>query len=76
MRKARDYAAALGGQLVRLEHVADAGLLGPGGATVAYSGSYLARSDARTSGPPLAPEPQSVTAQVEARFAARGISVG
>lgn len=76
VRKARDYATALGGEIARLEHVADAGLLGQGGATVSYSGSYLAAGDVRTSGPPLDPEPQSVAAQVEARFAARGISVG
>ena len=77
MAKAHDYADALGGQLLRLEHIADSGLLGAGdSARVSYSGSYQAASSHGPQGsPPLDPEPQPVTAYIEARFTASGISI-
>jgi uncharacterized protein len=75
MNKARDYAAALGGQLAAVEHVADVGLLNGGqGADsamgwVAQAG-YAVRggNDAQT--PALDPVPQDVAAVIEARFSA------
>jgi uncharacterized protein len=80
IRKGRDYAAALGGSLRSVEHIADAGLLGGdnnaqfrftrGGAMA------LAASGGDDSGPPsLDPVPQELTAVIEARFSADGVSL-
>ena len=81
--KGRDYAAALGGSLVRVEHIADAGLLG-GGDGAAYRLTGAARGaramPASVSGgqgdqPSLDPVPQELTAAIEARFTAAGVSL-
>ena len=72
VERARDYAAALGGRLSRLEHLADTGLLGDG-SSVESSGVFHAASSGPYGSPPLDPEPQPVVAQVEARFSAGGI---
>jgi uncharacterized protein YggE len=76
--KARDYAAALGGALVRTEHVADVGLLGdrdggfehaprPPAARAALS---AARESDDEQAPSLDPVPQELEASIEARFTA------
>lgn len=75
IRKGRDYAAALNGSLVRLEHVADAGLLGGNqrGIFAAERASFsgLAASAAPDGDTPsLDPVPQELVAVIEARFAA------
>jgi uncharacterized protein YggE len=79
IRKGRDYAAALGGSLHSVEHIADAGLLGGGDST-----QYRFTSGARamsTGGsrdqdtPSLDPVPQELTATIEARFTATGVSL-
>ena len=76
--KGRDYAAALGGTVTRVEHVADAGLLGAGGEdSVAHAVSLGFASPASAEGalgpgdtPALDPVPQELHAVVEARLAA------
>lgn len=76
VRKARDYAAALGGAVLGLEHLADVGLLGAaGGGHVADEGAHAAlafsaRGAARRPAPSVDPEPQTLSASVEARFTA------
>lgn len=70
--KARDYAAALGGSVTALVHVADQGLLG---GAEHHSGIRQARAlsgggDYDDGGPDLDPAPQEITAVVEARFTA------
>lgn len=78
--RGRDYAHALGGELARIEHLADTGLLG--GADRASPPRMLAARSAgagrpATAGspqpPPLDPLPQVLSAVVEARFIATGI---
>jgi uncharacterized protein YggE len=72
--KGRDYAAALGGSLSRVEHIADVGLLG--GETVgrAAAGYAASRSSLRPAGlpdtPSLDPVPQDLIAVIDARFIA------
>jgi uncharacterized protein len=80
--KGRDYAAALGGSLLRVEHIADVGLLGGGdGASFGFTGASAGRaSRARRGGgegdaPSLDPVPQELTATIEARFTAGGVSL-
>lgn len=76
--KARDYAAALGGGLLRTEHVADVGLLGgPGGdftheprARAALAMGAPPGSGDEENGPSLDPVPQELHASIEARFTA------
>jgi hypothetical protein len=73
IEKARDYAAALGGEVLALVHVADEGLLGGqeghGRASGrVYSASGVAEADG---GPALDPAPQEIAAVIEARFEAR-----
>jgi uncharacterized protein len=79
VRKARDYAAALGGALRTVEHVADAGLLGGDGAPPRFTASPLARAAAAAGGEPDAPSldpvPQELAAIIEARFTAGGVSL-
>jgi uncharacterized protein YggE len=72
IRQGRDYASALGCSLIRVEHVADAGLLGSGAPEAARGVSAL-QSASRMSGDPgggpsLDPIPQELTATIEARF--------
>jgi uncharacterized protein len=82
LRKGRDYAAALGGSLTGVEHVADTGLLAGSGeavraqrwaASAAFASAAGASDDFET--PSLDPVPQEVVAIVEARFSATGVSV-
>ena len=78
--KGRDYAAAFGGTLRSVEHIADAGLLG-GDNQPRFTGAvgYAARAGSRGGGEPDAPSldpvPQELTAIVEARFTADGVSL-
>jgi uncharacterized protein YggE len=72
VRKARDYAAALGARLRNVEHIADAGLLG--GDTAPYQPGLRVPATARGVGaeqlgtPALNPLPQELIATIEARF--------
>jgi uncharacterized protein YggE len=72
IRKARDYAAALGARLRSVEHIADAGLLG--GDTVPYQPGRFVAAKALGVGaehpgtPALNPLPQELIATIEARF--------
>lgn len=72
--KGRDYAAALGGALVGVEHVADAGLLGGdafAGHNVATAHAVRASGmDGESSTPALDPVPVELNAVVEARLRA------
>jgi uncharacterized protein YggE len=75
--KGRDYAAALGGQLAAAEHIADPGLIGSDGqhwAATSRSARSFASSDTRGA-PSLDPVPQELTAVIEARFTATGITL-
>lgn len=76
--KGRDYAAALGGQLAAVEHVADPGLLGDEGQQWAGSrrlSAFAASAGETADAPSLDPVPQELTALIEARFTATGISL-
>jgi uncharacterized protein len=81
IRKGRDYAAALGGSLARVEHISDAGLLGGSDrASFGFSGTARAAQRASAGGgegeaPALDPVPQELTAVIEARFTATGVSL-
>jgi uncharacterized protein len=80
IRKGRDYAAALGGSLHSVEHIADAGLLGSGDAAQYRSTGGGARARSAFSGgepdaPSLDPVPQELAATIEARFTAAGVSL-
>lgn len=72
--KGRDYAAALGGTVVKVEHVADAGLLSGDRSGRIQMTNYGAssRSLSAASGEDLSldPPPQILSATIEARFAA------
>lgn len=75
VRKGRDYAAALGVSLLRVEHVADTGLLGGSGESPGsrrkMSGLFAARASFggdEVDTPSLDPVPQQLTAVIEARF--------
>jgi uncharacterized protein YggE len=72
IRKGRDYAAALGGALERIEHVADVGLLGSGDAVRQSRAFSLAGAAVDSGGgtPSLDPVPQEIVATIEARFVA------
>jgi uncharacterized protein len=77
--KGRDYATALGGQLISIEQIADPGLIGGGEQWVSSSGRS-ARLSAGLGGdaggtPSLDPVPQELTALIEARFHAGEISL-
>lgn len=61
MRKGRDYAAALRSSLVRVEHVADLGLLGS-------AHEERLRGAGGGSGASFDPVPQKLSAAIEARF--------
>ena len=77
--KGRDYAAALGGTLHHVEHVADTGLLG--GDSAAYrpaSGGLLRAASSSAAGlgtPALNPVPQELVATIEARFRTTAVSL-
>ena len=77
--QARDYAAALGGTVHHVEHVADAGLLG-GGDAVAYqpvrmTARAMSASAEAPGTPELNPVPQELIATIEARFRTAGVSL-
>jgi uncharacterized protein len=81
IRKGRDYATALGGSLDRVEHIADAGLLG-GSDTGSFRFTGAARASQRASAaggegeaPELDPVPQELIAVIEARFIAAGVTL-
>ncbi len=78
IRKGRDYAAALGGSLHHVEHIADAGLLGDDSAqyrTTSGARAMSAMGGAEPDAPSLDPVPQELTATIEARFTATGVSL-
>jgi uncharacterized protein YggE len=85
IRKGRDYAAALGGSLLEVLHIADVGLLGgeSGDAGMRRMGgsAYFPAAAMATAGgpapdaPSLDPVPQELTATIEARFTTAGISL-
>ena len=80
IRKASDYATALGGSLRTVEHVADAGLLGGDAGEPQFTGaSKMARAAAALGGEPDAPSldpvPQELVALIEARFTAGDVSL-
>jgi len=81
IRKGHDYAAALGGSLRSVEHIADPGLLGGGGDGPGFrsAGARMARALSSAGGEPdtpsLDPVPQELAATIEARFTATGVSL-
>jgi uncharacterized protein YggE len=78
IRKGRDYAAALGGSLRSVEHIADAGLLGGDNAQprlIARSGFASGAGGGESDPPSLDPVPQELTAVIEARLVADGVSL-
>jgi len=79
IRKARDYAAALGATLQQVEHIADAGLLGSDTAPsqVVHSRAFSAAAGggAHSGTPALTPVPQELIATIEARFRTTDVSL-
>jgi uncharacterized protein YggE len=82
IRKGSDYAAALGGSLLRVEHIADVGLLGdvddPGLHRPTGARSYEVGLTSRAQGadtPSLDPVPQVLSATIEARFTATAVAL-
>jgi len=77
--KARDYAAALGATVRRVEHIADAGLLGDDTAPYHTVGglAFTARSGRgdQPETPALTPVPQELIATIEARFRTTDVSL-
>jgi uncharacterized protein YggE len=78
--KGRDYAAALGGVLRSVEHIADPGLLSGGNAPPEFAGGRAmmrapSRGDEEPDAPSLDPVPQELAAIIEARFMAGGVSL-
>jgi uncharacterized protein YggE len=78
LAKGRDYAAALGGTVTTVDHVADAGLLSSGDMQAARALSYgspgaatAAEFSGPSSTPSLDPVPQEIHAVVEARLTAQ-----
>jgi uncharacterized protein YggE len=81
IHKGHDYAAALGGSLHTVEHIADAGLLGGGGDGSGFRFTSAVRARGMSAGggesdaPSLDPVPQELAATIEARFTATGVSL-
>lgn len=76
--KARDYAAALGGGLSAVEHIADPGFLAEDAHRWASNGTSFRSSSGGGEGsdaPSLDPVPQVLTALIEARFIADGVNL-
>jgi uncharacterized protein len=79
IRKARDYAAALGATVRQVEHIADTGLLG--GDTAPYQPVRAVAARAYSGGgdqpetPALTPVPQELIATIEARFRTTDVSL-
>lgn len=72
LRAGQDYAAALGGSVTAVQHVADAGLLGAAGpaARAMFATATQAAGHAEGSTIALDPVPQQLSATIEARFSA------
>ncbi|HET6210251.1 MAG TPA: SIMPL domain-containing protein [Jatrophihabitans sp.] len=71
LRTGQDYAAALGGAVVAVQHVADAGLLGGDQtARATFATANSAPGQAGGSTVTLDPVPQQLNATIEARFSA------
>jgi uncharacterized protein YggE len=68
VRRAREYAAALGSELFYLEHLADAGLMASDSGGPRPAARLAAMSAGGPAGPSLDPVPQELVATVEARF--------
>lgn len=69
--KGQDYATALGGTVIRVDHVADAGLLGGDGSTGVFRHQNFAlASGSSGEDTSLDPVPQVLSATIEARFTA------
>jgi hypothetical protein len=71
VRKGQDYAAALSASIVRVYHIADAGLLGGDtGSTFGASPRFatVANVSGGTPTPSLDPVPQTLVARIDARF--------
>lgn len=79
MAKGRDYAAALGGRLSAVEHIADPGLIGGEvqhwAGTSGRSLTFASGGGETPDAPSLDPVPQELAALIEARFTATGISM-
>jgi uncharacterized protein YggE len=80
IHKGHDYAAALGGSLHSVEHIADAGLLGGSGdsSSFRFNSRAMARGvsgGGESDAPSLDPVPQELAATIEARFTATGVSL-
>src|ERR1700722_7850148 len=78
--KGRDYAAALGGSLRSVEHIADSGLLGDSHPQPGFTARHaMARAASGGGGEPDAPSldpvPQELAAVVEPRSPAGGVSL-
>jgi uncharacterized protein YggE len=77
-QKARDYAAALGGSVLHVEHIADAGLLSGGDthrfSSASGSGRLMSAGGDVPEAPSLDPVPRELVAVIEARFTASGVS--
>lgn len=77
IRQGRDYAATLGGTLHRVEHIADAGLLGgdePRRYRSAAAPAGLSSADDADT-PDLDPVPQELIAAIDARFSATEVTL-
>ena len=71
LRKGRDYADALGGRVVRIDHIADAGLLGSDTSDAEFRFPRAASlSGQADSAPTLDPVPQVLSATIDARLVA------
>jgi uncharacterized protein YggE len=71
--KGQDYASALGGSVIGVEHVADAGLLGGddhGQNTRAFAGAVALSAGGQSESTSLDPVPQVLRATIEARLTA------
>ena len=77
INKGRDYAAALGVSLVEVLHVADAGLLdgnaAHGDAGHPITAAFFRASSSPSDTPSLDPEPQELTAIIDARLRATAV---
>ncbi|HVX45024.1 MAG TPA: SIMPL domain-containing protein [Mycobacteriales bacterium] len=78
LRKGRDYADALGGRVVEVQHIADVGLLS-GDESLALRGPApveAASIGGTGDSPTLDPVPQTLRATIEARLLATGVAPG
>jgi uncharacterized protein YggE len=70
LRRGSDYARALGGTITAVQHVADAGLLGGDTAATVRMGAAAFSAAGAGGDVSLDPEPQRLTAVIDARFVA------